>query len=92
METFGILDFLKPLLALSQNTPASTPSETDKGAAQNLAQNLAQNPEREWDNKQNGESTTAPPDSFVLADTPTQNAAVSFLETHEARAKRLRKK
>ena len=88
METFGILDFLKPLLALSQNTPASTPPETDKGAAQPLAQN----PEREWDNTQNGESVSAPPDSFVLADTTPQNAAVSFLETHDARAKRLHKR
>ncbi len=88
METFGLLDFLKPLLALSQNTPASPPSEPDR----NAAQPPAQNPEREQENMQNGESATASPDSLSYADIPTQNAAVSFLETHEARAKRLRKR
>ena len=88
METFGLLDFLKPLLALSQPSPTSTPSENDT----NAAQNAKQNPEREHENTKNGESENASPDALSFADIPTQNAAVSFLETHEARAKRLRKR
>ena len=32
METFGILEFLKPLLSLSQKQDTSSPQETEKNA------------------------------------------------------------
>ena len=88
METFGLLDFLKPLLALSQNTPTTPPSKNDSY----ITQSPAQKPEREQENTQIGESEPASPDTLSHDDFPPQNAAVAFLETHDARAKRLRKK
>ncbi len=88
METFGLLDFLKPLLALSQNTPVSPPPNDDSFAAQTPVQKA----EREQENTQIGESEPASPDAHSYHDSTQQNAAVAFLETHDARAKRLRKR
>ena len=88
METFGLLDFLKPLLTLSQNTPVSPAPNKDAFAAQTPAQKT----EREEENTQIGGSETTSPDALSHDDFSQQNAAVAFLESHDARAKRLRKK
>lgn len=75
METFGLLDFLKPLLALSQNMPNT------------------QSPKKETDEEKiSTPETTQNTESAPTSTNSPQNTFLSFLEMHESRANRLRKR
>ncbi len=81
MESFGLFNFLKSMLNFSAQTPAAPMSDVPVSEPPAEPQNAVQPPAE-------GENETADAPFAYGA----QEAVVRFMEAHEARAKRMRKK
>lgn len=84
METFGILDFLKPLLDFTQKSPL-----TPNASAQN-------NPEQKQEEKMENRGDNLEKNAENIPDSSpdfssSQTAILNFYQAHENRAKRTRK-
>lgn len=77
MEPFGLLDFLKPLLAITQNFSPNADATPTVESPRTQAPDSAQSPSL--------------PDEQEETSSSSQNAFLSFLETHENRAKRFKR-
>ena len=82
-EPFGLFQILQSFLSQSpQNGQTPPPPETEQ-ATQNSAENTSESqPTSERTGEQNADGATAE---------RCQNAAVSFMQAHENRAKRIKK-
>ena len=88
MESFGILDFLKPLLSLSQNfplsPPTSSPDQTHDVTRETTVKNqVAGGMEQEKTQENSAQN--------AVENNRSQAAFLSFLQSHEQRAKRFRR-
>ena len=81
MESFGLFNFLKSMLDFSAQTPAAPMSDVPVSQSSTEPQSAVQTP-----TETEKETAVAP---FAYG---PQEAVVQFMEAHETRAKRMRKK